>query len=505
MPRDDRCAPVLPVLADDHNIGDINGDEFLDLDEQWSYACAVVVTADVTNTVVVTAQDPLSRPVSAIDTAFVDVREPRIQLTKAASARTVFSGTTVVYTFTVLNNGDTPLYQVDLTDDRCAPLTYEGSSGNADDVLDVGEQWRYGCSAVIRSDTTNIAEVTAEDARGFPVFDTATWTVEIPYVYLPIIRMPAIDCPPPEGCPLEGRVKGLAVHEGLNLLYVASRSEDRLLVVDPYSFKIVDRLETGAEPWAVVVDEGAGRIYVSNYGSGDVWVYDVVTHGILAKIAVGGNPAQMAILPDLHTVFVVVREDSRIAVLEGLTLVQDLGSGGSGPYGIAADSLNQRIFVSNRDSSHFATLRREGGAWTVKSNIVLEDGRSLFSIAYNSASNRLYSVYVAADGLWYVDIWKPSDTALWGREGTLSVEDGGALTSPDVGGSGLVVNPATGNVFNANTAANSASVIDGIKDRVRATILLGDDPFPIAVNRGTNTVYIGLRGPGRVVKVEDSY
>ncbi len=392
-----------------------------------------------------------------------------------------------------------------LTDDRCAPLVYDGSSGNEDTVLDVGEQWQYLCSAVIQIDTTNSAKVTAEDARGFPVSDTATWTVEIPYIYLPIIRMPAIECPPPEGCPLEGRVKGLAVHEGLNLLYVASRSDDRLLVVDPYSFEIVDRLETGVEPWAVVVDESAGRIYVSNFGSGDVWIYDVVTHAILAKVAVGGNPAQMAILPDLHTVFVVVREGSRIAVLEGLSLAQNVGSGGSGPYGIAADPLNQRVFVSNRDSGHFATLHREGGMWTVNTNIVLEDGRSLFSIAYNPANNKLYSVYVAVDGLWYVDIWKPSDTALWGRERTLGVEDGGSLTSPDVGGSGLIVNPVTGNVFNANTAANSASILDGVEDRVKVTVALGDDPFPIAVNRETNTVYIGLRAPGRVVKFEDSY
>ncbi len=59
---DDRCAPVLPILTDDHNVGDINGDGSLDLDEQWRYACSIVVSEDVTNTVLATALDPLSRP-----------------------------------------------------------------------------------------------------------------------------------------------------------------------------------------------------------------------------------------------------------------------------------------------------------------------------------------------------------------------------------------------------------------------------------------------------------
>ena len=490
---DDRCAPVTRTG------GNPDGNALLEPSEVWSYRCTLTVTHDITNTATATAQDPLSRTLTAQDMAFVNVLVAQIDLVKEASARAVYSGTTVVYTFTVTNVGDEPLSNVSLADDRCAPLTpVVGGSGS----LPIGGTWVYRCAAVIVEDTTNIAVVTALDPRGNVVTDMDTWTVDIPIYYIPIIITPPQPCPPPDGCPL-AYTKGFAVDEGRNLLYVTSRNPDRLLVVNPDSAQIMASTATGAQPWGVVADERTGRIYVSNFAGGDVWVYDAATLAVLAKIAVGPQPTLMEILPDLDTVFVVVRGGSRIAVIQGLLKVQEVGSGGSGPYGIAADPVNQRIFVSNRDSSHLATLRKVGSLWEAHSNVVFDDGRTLFDIAYNPDNERLYAIYAAADGQWYVGVWKPSDSGLWGNEATIPVGDGGAVDSPLVGGSGLVVNPITGNVFNVNTAGRSLSVIDGTQNRVTTTIALGDDPFPAAVNTRTRTVFVGLRTPGRLIKIAD--
>ena len=115
-------------------------------------------------------------------------------------------------------------------------------------------------------------------------------------------------------------MKGLAVHEGKNLLFVVTRNPDKLLVVNPDTFEIIGRAETGLQPWGIVVNEQTNRVYVSNFAGGDVWIYDVDTLQVVEKLAVGTNPAAMAILPGLDTVFVQVRANSRIVVIQGISL-----------------------------------------------------------------------------------------------------------------------------------------------------------------------------------------
>ena len=506
---DDRCSPVNPVLNGTVNSGDTNGDGALDLTETWQFTCNATITVDTTNIATVTGTDPLGGTVTDQDDAFVDVRTSGIDIVKVASSTWVTRGTTVVYTFTVTNIGDDPLRQVQVVDDKCSPVTFIDGDTNGDTILDLTEVWRYRCAAVITEQTTNVATATGIDSFDNTVTDQDTATVRINIVYIPIITVPPpppVECPPPTGCPLDvDHFKGMAVHTTRDLLYVTSRDNDRLVVVDVYSATVISQTTTGDQPWSVVVNEATGRVYVSNYGSGDVWVYDVDTLAVLAKIPVGVNPALMEILPGQDMVFVVVRDGSRIAVIQGLTLMADISSGGSGPYGIAADTVNNRIFVSHRDSRHLSVIRQDGGNWQASSTTVLPEGTMPFELAYNPTINRLYVVYADSDNNWFVDIWKPEMNAFWGREATLRVGSGGNVQDIDVGGTGLAVNPTTGNVFNANTADGTLSVISGSQQRVIATLAIGTDPFSVAVNPLTNVVFVGLRSENVLIKVKDGF
>jgi uncharacterized repeat protein (TIGR01451 family) len=493
-------------LADDHCIpgfitGDGNANALLDLGEVWRYTCAATVNADITNTAVVTGTDALARVVTDTAQARVEVLTPAIALTKTPSAASVFAGTTVTYTYVVSNPGDVALYGVALIDDRCAPISYLEGDVNTNGVLDVNEAWRYRCVAVIARDTRNIATVTATDLAGNPIQATATAFVRVPILYLPIILTP-VECPPPDGCLVPGvdELKGLAVHPTTGTVYITSRANDRLLALNPFLFQVAATAETGDQPWGVAVDPVANRVYVASYGGGDVRVYDATTLAQLATIPVGPEATLVETLPELGAAFVLIHNGSRVAVIEGLARTADLTSGGSGPFGIAADHENGQVFISNRDSGHIATISRVNGAWVTRSNVLLADGRRLFELAYDTTINRLYIVYLAANQGWYVDAWKPQPwPALWGREATVAVESSGAITSPRVGGAGLAVNPATGYVYNANSAAGTVSVLDAGGGRVRETIPTLGDPFAIATDGARNRVYIGLRTSGRLI------
>lgn len=500
---DDKCSPLV------FTGGDANSNSRIEPGEIWTYICVTTLTVDTTNTAVATGLDPLGNTLTVSDTSTVDVVAPAIALDKVGSRLTVQPGETVVYTFTVTNPGDRPLFNVVLVDDKCSPVTFVGGDVNSDNILDLTEIWVYRCSAVITTHTTNTATVTGQDAEGNVVTAQDRWYVQLGLYYLPIIVSPPpppAPCPPPDGCPIAGvdHLKGLAVHEGLDRLYITSRNNDRLLVVDPYDNLVKAQAATGDQPWGVVVDEDSGRIYVSNFASSDVWVYDVATLNVLARISVGGQPALMAILPDLDTVFVVVRDQSRIAVIQGLAKITDLESGGSGPYGIAADPLNQRFFVAHRDSGHLVSFAHNNGVWQRSAGPLLSDGRTIFDIAYNPANNKLYMVYADSAGDWFIDVWKPEIGPAWGQIRTgIAVGSGGDLTSPLVGGTGIEVSRRTGKLYNVNTGAATLTVIDGVNNGIQATIGLGADPFPIAINARTGTVFIGLRESGRIVKIDE--
>jgi len=497
---DDHCAPVFVD-------GDANGNTLLNPDETWRYRCADTVTVDITNTALVTGVDVLGRIITDTAQATVDVLTPAIALAKMPSATNVFAGGIVTYTFTVTNAGETALFDVALADDHCEPVYYVDGDINTNRTLEIDETWRYRCVTVIMSDTLNTATVRAVDGAGNAVTATASALVRTSFLFLPLIlhEIP-VECPPPDGCPIPGveELKGLAVHPTTGVIYVTSRTNNRVLALDPNTLRIIASAETGDQPWGVAVDARAERVYVASFGGGDVRIYDAYSLAPLAVVPVGAEATLIEVLPELGAAFALVHDGSHVAVIEELTRTVILSSGGSGPFGIAADPLREQIYISNRDSAHFATVSRVTArtmnTWQTRSNMVLEDGRRLFAIAYDPAVNRLYSLYLAADGRWFVDTWKPEPhPQLWGREATVAVESSGAITSPLIGGAGLAINPATGLVYNANAAAGTVSVIERGGLRVLETITTRGDPFAIATDGTHNRVLIGLRASGRLI------
>lgn len=512
----DSVTGVTPVYVS----GDINGDDVLDPDEQWLYqATGIAVQGQYSNTGYVAGVTPEGDPARAQDDShyFGDLLAA-IDIEKSASAAFVAPGSTVTYTFVVSNVGDAPLHSVVVSDTRCTPINFVGGDTGDDAILEIGETWTYTCTRAILGPTTNIATVTALDPSDREVTDSDSAFVDTTGLWIPIIFSsvpppPPIECPPPDGCPLEATIKNLGVYEAKNRLYVVRRDADNinvgeLLLVNPDTFEILDREPTGAQPWGIAIDETANLVYVGNFAGDDVWVYDADTLEVLAKLPVGDQPALMDILPAQGntpaTIFVLLKGPSRVAIIQGQTLQGTVETGGSGPFGIAVDAINQQVYISNGDTPSLTYLVNVNGAWQPRFGAGFLDKRRLFDVAYSPNLQKLYVVNADSQGNWFLEYWKP-DPVQWGFIGRQSLPSGGDLASEAVGGAGLGVVIVTGNVFNANTGANNLTVIDGPSDGVLATIGLGNDPFPLAIDQSRKIVYIGLRAPGRVIKLADTY
>lgn len=172
----DTCSPI--VLTS----GDTNGDSKLDLTETWVYHCSTTLAVTHTNTVVATGW---ANGLSATDVANatvvvgLPVVPPLIHVTKVPSPLTLpAGGGLVTYTERITNPGTVALSNVQLNDDKCAPMKYISGDTNGDSKLQNTEGWVYTCRTRLTQTTLNTAVATGE-ANGLTVRDFAVATVVV--------------------------------------------------------------------------------------------------------------------------------------------------------------------------------------------------------------------------------------------------------------------------------------------------------------------------------------
>jgi uncharacterized repeat protein (TIGR01451 family) len=74
---------------------------------------------------------------------------PSTHLTKSANHSSVVVGSSVTYTYHEQNDGDVPLTNASVSDDKCTPVTFVNGDTNANGILDPGETWNYTCTTTL--------------------------------------------------------------------------------------------------------------------------------------------------------------------------------------------------------------------------------------------------------------------------------------------------------------------------------------------------------------------
>jgi len=173
---------------------------------------------------------------------------------------------------------------------------------------------------------------------------------------------------PPPVDSIGGRVYpgGLACSADGSRLYVAEHLADSLLVIDPVSHHVTQRLSTGRYPYGIVVGP-KGKVYVSAWGG--TWVATFVPRsGTLEAgrvIAVGRHPSSMAFDPQHQRLYVTCAASDRITVVDTerdsvVASLNDAAPGapseGSTPNGLAVSPDGHRLYVAEGDNNAVAVF-----------------------------------------------------------------------------------------------------------------------------------------------------
>jgi YVTN family beta-propeller protein len=297
---------------------------------------------------------------------------------------------------------------------------------------------------------------------------------------------------------------GLAVDPLTHQVYVTSRDNNRLFVLDGTTLGVLGNVSVGGLPWGIAVNPATSRVYVANWRSQDVYVLDATTRALLDVIPLGDFPTFVRVDAQTNRIFVAKYGSSGLAVINGNSnaVVASVGSGGVGAWGLAFNSNLNRIYIGNRDSGTVTTLDGNNGYQIIDGQTIKPcggTGSSPYSMDFNPNNNKLY---IACSPFHNVDsaaVYSASAGGLT-RLALIGIGDGG-----ESGGGGVVVDTATGNAFFTNSLANTVSVVGGVVDRVIATMPTGSNPYGAAADPGTKQVFIGNRGSHNVTVLSDTY
>lgn len=306
------------------------------------------------------------------------------------------------------------------------------------------------------------------------------------------IPVPGLDSP-----------KGVAVDPETSRIYVASRDNDRLFVLDGATNDVIAQIQVGVEPFDVAVNPASGKVYVSSFRDGILTVLDATTNVVTKQVYLGPELVYVDVNTITNRVYAVSHGANALFILDGnidsVIRVVTTGSPGVGAFGLAVNEALDRVYVSNRDSHNIATLDGDGNLLAGQGADPQPRGAVPFAMGFNPVSSKLYVMVGPQDIVDRVQVFQASTSGL-AFVGEIVVEVGGR----DAGG-GVAVNTATNHIFVTNARANTVGVIDGFTDRLLALIPVGADPFGIAANPQTGLVYVGNRASDDLYVILDNF
>ncbi len=279
--------------------GDVNSNSVLNPEETWVFTSTYTVKADDPPSLVATAtiSATTSTSVTVVDTetATTTIWLPGIAITKTSRPITVHVGDNITYTYTVTNAGNTPLFNIQVNDDRIQEsVIFVSDDSNGDDWLDVQETWIFTANYTVNGQEpdllVNTANATGMDntERSVSASDNATVAILKP------------------GIAMDKTADKQEAHVGDNITYFYEVTNDgntplsNILMTDNLIENII--FVSGDEDGDERLDIGESWIYTANYtvgaGAPDSLINTANVSGrdILEKTVTASDSVSVAIL-----------------------------------------------------------------------------------------------------------------------------------------------------------------------------------------------------------------
>jgi YVTN family beta-propeller protein len=221
-------------------------------------------------------------------------------------------------------------------------------------------------------------------------------------------------------------VAGLALDDAKNRLYVVTKENNSLYVIDIQSKKVISQHPLGGEGYTCILSPDNKILYISCWGCDKVVLFNTFQQKITGSIPVGDNPNDLCVTRNGQYLFVANANDNNVSVIDTrqMKVIETLNSAlypnapsGSTTNSVALNKDEKTLYIANADNNCLAVfdIRTPGSskskgfiptAWyptcvrIAKNKILVSNGKGLSSRAnpYGPNPNRRGEEVVYREG-----------------------------------------------------------------------------------------------------------
>ena len=153
---------------------------------------------------------------------------------------------------------------------------------------------------------------------------------------------------------------GIALDDAKKILYVVTKDNNSLYLVDLKTKKVDQQIALGGEAYGCVLSPDQKELYISCWGCDKVYVFDTEKKNIVSEIAVGDNPNELCLSKNGKYLFVANSNDNSVSIVSiqqrkvletlNVALYPDAPNG-STTNGLALSKDEKTLYIANADNN----------------------------------------------------------------------------------------------------------------------------------------------------------
>jgi YVTN family beta-propeller protein len=165
--------------------------------------------------------------------------------------------------------------------------------------------------------------------------------------------------------PVKISVAGIALDDSKNRLYVVTKENNSLYVLDIQTKKIIAQYPLGGEGYTCLLSPDHSLLYISCWGCDKIVIFNTNQQKITGSVAAGDNPNDLCITKNGLYLFVANSNDNSVSVIDTRQMkpVETLNSAlypgspaGSTTNSVALSSDDKTLYIANADNNCLAVF-----------------------------------------------------------------------------------------------------------------------------------------------------
>ena len=158
---------------------------------------------------------------------------------------------------------------------------------------------------------------------------------------------------------------GIAIDDDQQLMYVVTKENNKLYIVDLKNKKVELEFSLGGEAYACQLSPDKKQLYISCWGCDKLYFFDTQKRNITAEITVGDNPNEILLTKNGKIIYVANSNDNTVSVIDVASqkVVEVLNAAlypdapnGSTTNGLALSSNEKTLYIANADNNCLAVF-----------------------------------------------------------------------------------------------------------------------------------------------------